>query len=281
MKKPVRNLIIFAVVALGAGFAGMALDRLNPPEDPMGGAGALIWLVSPLVACLLLRLIGNDGWFDFGLGPRFRKSWAWYPVALLIAPAVVAVTLGMGMLTGNVSLNGSVGGPAAFLPLMAAAFGGAMVKNVFEEFAWRGYLTPRLEAIGTHPFLNSLLTGIVWAGWHVPYYLYYLDRAVLLSHTTLPLAPFIGLSFLLLIFQALGYGELRLLSNSVWPVWLLHNMANAVSLPLFSGGLITVEKGIRGVLFSPGTEGVIHSLLMGLIGLVLFFIRRRRTLGGG
>ena len=35
-------------------------------------------------------------------------------------------------------------GFAAFLPFLGAAFVGAMAKNIFEEFAWRGYLTPRL-----------------------------------------------------------------------------------------------------------------------------------------
>jgi MYXO-CTERM domain-containing protein len=31
------------------------------------------------------------------------------------------------------------------------------------------------------------------------------------------------------------------------------------------------------VLLSPGTEGIIHSLLMGLVGLGLFFFRRRQA----
>ena len=151
------------------------------------------------------------------------------------------------------------------------------MKNIFEEFAWRGYLTPRLDSLGVHPFLNSLLTGLVWAGWHVPYYLYFLDRSVLESHTTLNLPVFIFLAFLLLPMQALVYGELRLLSRSVWPVWLLHVMANAISLPLLSAGCVILKPGIGGVLLSPGTEGVFHSILMGIIGLGLYFYRRNAT----
>jgi membrane protease YdiL (CAAX protease family) len=278
MKKPIRNLIIFAVVALGCGFLGMLLDRLVPAEDPMKGLGVLLWLVAPLAVNLLLRALGRDGWKDLGLRPHFKDGWVWYLAALLIAPLVVLVTLGLGRVFGVVSLSGFAAmGFGALLPLMAAAFGGAVVKNIFEEFAWRGYLTPRFEAIKLHPFLNSLLTGLIWAGWHIPYYLYFLDRAELRAHTSTSLPVFIILAFLILPFHALVYGELRLLSKSVWPVWLLHTVANAVTLPLLSAGFVTLRAGFPTALLSPGTEGIIHSLLMGLVGLGLYIYRRRHT----
>lgn len=279
MKKSIRNLVIFAVVTLGCGFLGMFLDRLVPPQDPMKGLGVLLWLVSPLAVNLLLRALGRDGWKDLGLRPNFKDGWIWYPAALLIAPLVVLITLGLGTVFRAVSISGFTRmGFSALLPLMVAAFGAAMLKNIFEEFAWRGYLTPRFEAIKLHPFLSSLLTGLIWAGWHIPYYLYFLDRAELRAHTSLQLPVFIILSFLLLPFHALAYGELRLLSKSVWPVWLLHTVANAISMPLISAGFVTLRGGFVGALLSPGTEGIIHSLLMGLVGLGLYFYRRRRAL---
>ena len=278
MKKPIRNLFIFAVVTLGCGFLGMFLDRLVAPEDPMQGLGVLLWLVAPLAANVLLRAFGKDGWKDFGLRPHFKDSWIWYLVALLVAPLVVAVTLGLGKLSGAVSLAGFAElGFVSLPPLIAAAFGGAVVKNIFEEFAWRGYLTPRFEALKMHPFLNSLLTGLIWAGWHIPYYLYYLDRGQLRAHTSLTLPVFIAVAFLVLPFHALAYGELRLLSKSVWPVWLLHTVANAITLPLLSAGFVTLGTGFAGTLLSPGTEGIIHSLLMGMAGLGLYFYRRRQV----
>jgi len=277
MKISIRNLVIFALVSLGGGFLGMVLDRLNPPEDPMQGLGVLFWLVSPLAGNLLLRALGGDGWQDFGLKPNFKEGWIWYLAALLIVPLVVLITMGLGTLFGAISLAGFAKlGFSAFLPLVAAAFSGAMVKNIFEEFAWRGYLTPRFEAINLHPFLNSMLTGIIWAGWHIPYYLYFLDRSVLEAHTSLNLSAFILLAFVQLPFQALAYGELRLLSESLWPVWLLHNVANAISLPLLSVGFVTLKPGLGGVFLSPGTEGIVHALLMGLFGLGLYFFRKQK-----
>ncbi len=276
MNKSIRNLIIFGIISMGGGFLGITLDRLSPPEDPMQGLGALLWLISPLAANLLLRGFGGDGWKDFGLKPHFKDSWPWYLAAMLIVPVAVGATLGVGILFRAVSLTGfGERGWTAFLPFAAAAFIGAMGKNIFEEFAWRGYLTPRLEALNVHPLLNSLLTGVVWAGWHIPYYLYYLDRAVLRDNTSLPLTGFIALSFVLLVFQSLAYGELRLLSKSVWTVWLLHNIANAISLPLLAEGFVTVKSGWVEAVLSPGTQGLLHSLLMGLVGLGLLWYRRK------
>jgi membrane protease YdiL (CAAX protease family) len=278
MNKSIRDMIIFCVVALGGGFLGIALDRLSPPQNPMQGLGALVWLVSPLAANLLLRAFGGDGWKDFGILPKFKSSWPWYLVALVIAPLVTLAALIWGTATGAVSLSGfSEQGFGAFLPLAGGVFVAVMVKNFFEEFAWRGYLTPRFEALKLHPFANSLLTGFVWAGWHVPYYLYFLNRSELQAHTSLSVPAFILMSFLVLPFQALAYGELRLISKTVWTTWLLHNVANAISLPLLSSAFVTLEGGAAGVILSPGTEGIIYALLMGLVGLGLYFYRQQKA----
>ena len=174
MKKSIRNIIIFSMAAVGSGFLGAFLDRGNPPQDSMEGLGVLIWLVAPLVVNILLRLFGGDGWRDFGFKPNFRESWKWYLVAIAIVPVIVAITMGLGVAINAISFSGfSQKGVNAFIPLAIAAFVGSLVKNIFEEFAWRGYLTSRFNAIKLHPFVSSILTGFVWAGWHIPYYLFF------------------------------------------------------------------------------------------------------------
>lgn len=274
--KTIRNLIIFTAVSLGSGFVGIAVDRMNPPADPMQGLGALIWLVSPLLAGLLLRAFGGDGWQDAGFKLNLKTGWRWYLAALLIIPLVTLLVLVPAAVAGAVDLSGLVNqGLGAFLSLAGVTFGGVMVKNIFEEFAWRGYLTPRFDALRLHPLVNATLTGFIWAGWHVPYYLYFLDKETLAAHTPLSTPVFILSAFLVLPFHALAYGELRLLSGSVWPAWLLHNVANAVSLSLVAGGFMVLDRNFAGVLLSPGTEGILFSLLMGVIGFVLYRLRMR------
>lgn len=276
-RRTVRNLVLFAIVSLTCGFVGLALDRLSPPRDPMQGLGALVWLVSPLAANLILRAVGGDGWADFGLRPNLKSGWKWYLVAILLAPLVTIIVFSVAVvsLSGGIDFSGFTRqGLEAYLPLVGMVFVGVMVKNLFEEFAWRGYLTPRFEALRLHPFLNALLTGLIWAGWHVPYYLYFLNRAELQMHTTLNLPAFIMLAFLVLPMQALAYGELRLVSKTVWTTWLLHNVANAISLPLFTAGLIGPAGGVAGVLLNPGTAGVLYSILMALAGFGLYRYRK-------
>ena len=73
---------------MGCGYAGIALDRLAPPANPMQGLGARVWLASPLAANLILRGVGGDGWKDFGLRPNLKSGWIWYLAALFIAPIV-------------------------------------------------------------------------------------------------------------------------------------------------------------------------------------------------
>jgi membrane protease YdiL (CAAX protease family) len=193
--RSIRNLVIFTLVTLSCGFVGIALDRLSPPADPMQGLGTLVWLVSPLAAVILLRAFGGDGWKDFGLRPNLRAGWPWYLLALVLAPLVTALVLALGTALGAVSLPGfSRLGLGAYLPLVGATFLGVMVKNIFEEFAWRGYLTPRFEAIRLHPFAGDLacLSGL--AG--VPYYPYF-DRAELQARDV-DVPAFIALAFLVL-----------------------------------------------------------------------------------
>jgi membrane protease YdiL (CAAX protease family) len=272
--RTIRNLILFAIAAAGGGFLGIAIDRLSPPQDPMQGLGALVWLSVPLLANILLRALGRDGWKDFGLGSNLRKGGVWYLAGLLIVPLVTLLTLGSALLLGGVSLAGNL---TAFLPLAGAAFAGSMLKNIFEEFAWRGYLTPRFAALGTPLWLGYLLTGWIWAAWHIPYYLYFLPRSVLASHTSLGPVGIILLALALLPLQAFAYGELRLASKSVWPAWLMHTVANAISLVLISGGFVTIGQGAAGILLSPGSEGVLYSLLMGGVGYGLYRVRAARN----
>ena len=96
-RRTIRNLIIFALVAVGGGFLGMAVDSLQPPADPMQGLGALIWLVSPLAANLLLRVFGGDGWKDFGWNPNLPSAWVWYVFALVVSPLVILIVFGVGL----------------------------------------------------------------------------------------------------------------------------------------------------------------------------------------
>ena len=153
---------------------------------------------------------------------------------------------------------------------------GSLMKNIFEEFAWRGYLTPRLDAAKVHPLLNHVIVGILWWSWHLPYYYYFLDRTQLSTYLgNISLASFLIIALIDLFPTALLFGELRLLSKSVWTAFILHELINALSMPLILNGFIKLS-GTMGAIFSPTNDGIITSILLGVAGLMLYQYRIKR-----
>jgi hypothetical protein len=75
---------------------------------------------------------------------------------------------------------------------------------------------------------------------------------------------------------AILFGELRLFSKSVWPVFILHNAINALSMPLLINGFIKLN-GTMGTIFTPTNEGIVTSILFGIAGLALYQYRTKKT----
>lgn len=100
---------------------------------------------------------------------RWRVAPRWYLIAVGV-PAVTALGgVGGALLVAGGSLEPSVLSGRlpvfAFTLLFALVGGGGQ-----EEFGWRGFLLPRLQA--TYSALTaSLLVGLVWAVWHLPLFL--------------------------------------------------------------------------------------------------------------
>lgn len=270
MTKTIRNIIIVSLFTVGGGWLGIWLNNVTGNTmPPMQSLGALIWLASPALAGFALRTFGGDGWKDSGFGLHLLSSWKWYLLAILIYSLASLVTFGLGTLFGITSAEGlSTQGFSAYLSAVGVIFIGSLIKNFFEEFAWRSYLTPRLEAAGAHPIVNHVLVGILWMSWHLPYYYYYLDRTVLESSITTSIPVFIALGYLVMIPTAILFGELRLISKSTWVVFALHQVINAVSMPLLINGFIEV-KGPLAPVFTPTNEGLFVSLLFGVTGWLL------------
>ena len=93
-----------------------------------------------------------------------------------------------------------------------------------EEIGWRGYLLPHLSALGRRGLpLSGLLHGI----WHLPVLLltpYYHHAGNQLIVVPLFLAS--------LTLTGVFYGELRLMTGSVWPATIAHTAGNSFSTAL-------------------------------------------------
>ena len=277
MNKTIRNIIIVSLFTIGGGWLGIWLNNVTGnTQPPMQSLGVLVWLTTPAFSGFLLRAFGGDGWKDSGFGLNLISGWKWYLLGILVYPLASLLTFGLGALFGIVSAEGfAAQGFNAYLSAAGMIFVGSLMKNFFEEFAWRGYLTPRFEAAKLHPMLNHFIVSLLWMTWHLPYYYYYLDRATLNSAITTSIPVFLLTGYLVMFPTAILFGEIRLLSKSVWPVFILHNMINALSMPLLINGFIEV-KGALAPVFTPTNEGILVSLVFGVVGWFLMQYRLKR-----
>lgn len=148
------------------------------------------------------------------------------------------------------------------------------VKNIFEETAWRGYLAPKVYLLGLNDYVGHVLVGLVWGAWHIPYYLFFLDRSVLQDFTTLDLAAFIPLAIVVMIAWAMVYGEILLLTNSIWPAVLMHMVEDAFVNQLFMEKHLSIVPGTDW--FVSPVNGVVSILLFIAVGVGLNRYRKTR-----
>lgn len=111
---------------------------------------------------LTWRESGRDGVRDLlGHAMRRRFAWKWYALSILLP--VVAVY-------GGVWVYALLSGwpPERWvLPGLPVAVASAIGPPLGEEFGWRGYALPRLQAkSGAVP--ASLVIGAAWSFWHLP-----------------------------------------------------------------------------------------------------------------
>ena len=261
--------MLFSFVAVVCGWVGVGVDKLLGQASNLESLGALIFISSPILCMVLLRLFGGDGWKDLPLKPNFRRNARWYLFAIVVYPVVIGITLFVGKLFGWVDVSRfSI---AAYSPVFIAAFLPQCLKNIFEESVWRGYLTVKVEQLTQNEWLVYLVVALVWQVWHLPYYLILLDDAYLASFFPFGNVLFVVTSFVVIGVWTIMYTEIFFLSRSLLLVVLMHAMEDSLN-PLISDGFAVVSPD-KALLVSP-SFGLIPLLLYLVIGLWLRRIRK-------
>ena len=263
-KRTKRNLIIFTFLVLGISVVAGLIDPFTVPpgsEPGTSGLGQLLWLISPFMIMLLMRIFGGGGWSDLGIRPNFKGNGFWWLVSILIFPVAIGITIILGMLIGGLEMDATLisGFPAALLPaFIAAAF-----KNIFEEFAWRGYLAPKVYSLEKNIWLSHAIIGLVWGLWHIPFVFVFWNYL-----TPNMLWYFVPLLLIGTVSQSVVYGEIRLATDSVWPAWLMHTIGNTFGNALLLSGFIILSTGNE-IWFTPGAEGIVSIILFLVFGYLL------------
>jgi membrane protease YdiL (CAAX protease family) len=225
-------LVYFAVLALGSGvFQGLILRSGQPIGASPWLVYALMW--TPGIASIVARLAFREGVRDVSFRIGGPAGWKAIGLAWLLPPVVGVAAYGLAWGTGlarfvipalaEAGLS-SLAAPVRF----AVLFGLSMtlvsllsfLSAVGEEVGWRGYLLTRLvEAEVPRPVL---LSGLVWAAWHLP----------LVLSGQYAAGPSRALSAAVFVLTVVGIGFvlawMRLSTGSVWPAVVLHAVWNAV-----------------------------------------------------
>lgn len=269
-------LAIFVFVTLTAGTFGYMLDQVLTDQPEGNSLGMGLWLVLPLLTGIVLRIINKD-LKEIGARTNLRNNIKWYGVAVLVYPFIMLISIIIAKAVGGLTIGKFESG--ALFALMLTTFFGSCIKNIFEEFAWRGCLVPYLEKTKMNDWLLYFTSGLVWGMWHITYYMFFLPDEYF-TETSRPMMVVIGI--VLMIFWSPLFVELRRLTNSVWPCVILHAMEDAVPTLLFvTTDVFRIKKSLS-VMIDP-ISGFITTAILLLIGLSLrkYRIKKNYVTGAG
>ncbi len=215
------------------------------------------FLFSPLMGCVLARLITREGFRDGILWPRFLGNGKAYLLALLIptftgflGAILSALFLGEGLI---IKLEGGSRMAVLTILLCFAQLYYVAFITAGEELGWRALLYDKLEIlIGMNGAV--ILGGFLWGVWHFPV-LYYLGVNFGKDY---PGFPFLGILLMCVatVFLGAPLWLVRKMSGSVIPACLFHGVVDSVF-----GGFLT--------LFLTQDVASKNALWVGVYGFVL------------
>jgi hypothetical protein len=186
-----KGIISFLAITFGLTYAiegalilaGLRLTGVPPIYGQLVLAG-LMWVPSAATV-ITIKWITHEG---FAVTNLRIGAWRPYLISALVVPACFVITyaltwlLGLGQpdweLANLRALMTSTGAETSAIPsstlvlpavFLASFVLGPTINGVFgfgEEFGWRGYLLPKLIALGKLKAYTIL--GVIWGLWHAP-----------------------------------------------------------------------------------------------------------------
>jgi membrane protease YdiL (CAAX protease family) len=231
---------------------------------------ALMW--TPALASVVARLALREGFADVSFRLGGRPGWKAIGLALIFPIIFGLIAYGIAWMTGLVQFSPEPIGLAApyvgdsaspvvvFVINLAVA---ATIVTIFsirtaagEEIGWRGYMLTRLIDAGVpRPVLVS---GLIWALWHLPLILAGIYAA----------GPYPALSAVLIVvsFTSAAYifARMRLETGSIWPVIFAHSAWNSIIQGPFDGA----TKGANAALWT-GESGILTLIVLVVLSVLV------------
>lgn len=268
-KRDKITLAVFIFVTITAGIFGYLLDQVLTEQPEGNSLGMGLWLILPFFTGIVLLIINKD-LNRIGIRPNFKSNLKWYAISVLVFPCITLVSVIVAKISGGLIVSKNE--LNALLALMFTTFFADFIKNIFEEFAWRGVLFLYLEKTGMNDWYLYLTNGLIWGMWHITYYMFFLPDEYF-TEISRPMMVIVGL--VLMIFWTPMFVEIRRLTDSVWPCVILHSMEDAVPTTLFvTANVFQIEERYS-VMLDP-ISGIVPTVLVFFIGLGLRKCRMKR-----
>jgi membrane protease YdiL (CAAX protease family) len=243
--------------------------------QPSWSAAILVYVGSfgpPVSAAIVTWLRGDDVRAWASQITTWRVGWRWWLVAFgLPVVAAALISAGIVVVRGPVDFGRALPSPILFAGLFLFTL--VLSGGLNEEPGWRGFAQARLnERYGA--FTASLVVGVVWAGWHLPYFL-----APVTPHSSFPLVNqlgWLGGILTLSVILAWAYNS----TGSVLVVMVLHAMANTADVLI---PLVPDEILVDGVVNdrAVGIVTVVHLVVYAVIALAIVAYYGRNALARG
>lgn len=265
-------------VSLFLGFSLLFLLLISYFYAQKKASGWLVLLMfTPLLSVLLTRFFTHEGGQNLALAFKFKQYWRVYLFAWLgiIGLAFIGSLIYFLIypdyfrpLASAVVQQENIHHFSTYCRFLVTTIPLAIVLNPLggllqcfgEEFAWRGYLLPKLSTIYS-PRHATLITNLVWGVWHAP--IIWLGFNYGQVHALLPLLAQLLLCFTVGTILSLLYFS----TQSLWPAILAHATLNAIDKfsPQFLFSDVTAPID---TLIGPNLTGVIGGLGLLVIAIV-------------
>jgi len=188
---------------------------------------AIVWSSTPALATVIMLLVvtrdgrSRQGWRSLGLHHLgLRMWWIAFFGTLLITVVASAVVWLTPLASVVVPAFGGVSPIISWLVFQVIV----LVLSLSEEIGIRGYLLPKLLPMGRKRAL--LVSGLVWATWHMP--LIFLTPLLPVGNKLIAVPLF----YATIIAASFYFGYLRIYSGSVWPSTIAHAVHNVAWGPM-------------------------------------------------
>lgn len=271
-----KRIVIFLVLATI--FMGVLSLRYAQNKNPNYLVGLMF---TPMISVILTRVLTKEKAQNLFLRPFFKQN-KWYYLLAYFATPIIAFSGAavyffffpdqLDFLGSKFAYQSDLTTAGAYFKQLAIIVPlcilvnplGGLLSCFGEEFAWRGYLLPKLSEKFSRK-KAVVLTGFIWGVWHAP--LVYMGLNYGTDHPALGIAMMI---FFCMVMNTI-LSSLFFKTKSVWVCVVAHAALNAIDkyTPSY---LFTSMKEAHNLFIGPNLVGIIGGL--GFIIVAIFCYKK-------